>query len=421
MPTERQLLDKQANLWSQMQEIRSKVDADDGGWTPELREAWDKADAELVTVIADVERTQKDKELAKRFDKIEEDTIVLGADGERADNSTEAKYRKAFDTFLRSGTQDMDQEQRQLLQANLDNSKEARALGAGVGSAGGFTVSEAFWAKVTETQKLYGGAMDGAEVITTDNGAPIPWASNDDTAMIGYQLGENVEATNEGDVEFGRLQLEAFTYVSGVQKISFQLLQDSTMDMEAFVGKKIGIRLGRIENRRFTNGNGTTQPQGYMTGLTAGRTSESATAITYNELIDLEHSVDPAYRDPARCKWKFHDLVFAHLRKLRDDSGGEGLGRPLWEPSLQVGAPSLFNGYGYVINNDMDSTVAAAKKTVAFGDWSSAFVVRKVKGASVIRFGEKFADSLQVGFLAYERIDSLVQDPSAAKYLLQTG
>jgi HK97 family phage major capsid protein len=417
MPTERDLLDRQANLWSQMQEIRTKVDAD--GWTPELRESWEKADADLVTVMDDVDRELRSKELNKRFEAIDQDTIVMGGDGNPAGAGDEAKYRKAFERFIRGGVADMDAEQRQLLQANLDTSQEARALGTGAGFTGGYTVSEGFWAKVTETQKLYSGAIEGAEVITTDTGATLPWATNDDTSMMGYQLGENVEATNEGDVEFGKNQLEAFTFVSGVQKVSFALLQDASIDIEAFVGRKIGIRLGRIGNLRATTGNGTTQPQGYMTGLTTGRTTDSATAITYNEIIDLEHSVDAAYRDPARCKFKFNDLLFAYLRKIRDDSGGAGVGRPLWQPSVQVGAPSTFNGYGYVINNDMDSTVTASKKTVAFGDWSQAFVVRKVKGASVIRFAEKFADSLQVGFLTYERWDSLVQDPSAAKVLTQ--
>ncbi|HRW39289.1 MAG TPA: phage major capsid protein, partial [Aquihabitans sp.] len=260
---------------------------------------------------------------------------------------------------------------------------------------------------------------DGAEVITTDAGNPLPWATNDDTAMIGYQLGENVEATNEGDLEFGKNQLEAFTFVSGVQKVSFALLQDSGIDIENFVAKKLGIRLGRIENLRLTSGNGTTQPQGYVTGLSVGKTTASATAFTYDEFIDLEHSVDAAYRNPAQCTYKFHDLVLAEMRKLRDDSGGDGVGRPLWQPAVTVGAPDTFNGYRYVVNNDQDSTVAATKKTVAFGNWMAAFVVRKVRGATMIRFGEKFADSLQVGFLAFERVDSLVQDPSAAKVLQQ--
>lgn len=421
MTTEKDLLDKRANVWAQMQEIRTAVDTD--GWTAELRSAWDAAETDLgstETGIEDHRRAAKGLELDKRFEEIDGDTIVLDGSGDPAGARGRDRYRQAFDKFMRFGMNEIDQEDRDLLRSNFAQLEgETRALGAGTGAAGGYTVPEGFWAKVIETQKLFGGAMEGAEVITTDAGNPLPWATNDDTAMMGYQLGENVEATNEGDLEFGKNQLEAYTFVSGVQKVAFALLQDSGIDMEAFVAKKMGIRLGRIENLRLTTGNGTTQPQGYMTGLSTGKTTASATAFTYNEFIDLEHSVDAAYRNPARCTYKFHDLVLAELRKLRDDSGGAGVGRPLWQPAVTVGAPDTFNGYRYVVNNDMASTVAATNKTVAFGDWGSAFVVRKVRNATLIRFGEKFADSLQVGFLTFERIDSLVQDPSAAKVLVQ--
>lgn len=421
MPTEKTLLDQRADVWAQMQEIRTSVDTD--GWTPELRTAWDRAEGDLSgleTQIDDERRSKKGVKLEERFAEIDQDTIVVDGNGERGGPRERDGYRKAFEKFMRHGMTEIEPEEAALLRSNFSNLEgQERALGAGTGAAGGYTVPEGFWAKVTETQKMFGGAMDGAEVITTDAGNPLPWATNDDTAMIGYQLGENVEATNEGDLEFGKNQLEAFTFVSGVQKVSFALLQDSGIDIENFVAKKLGIRLGRIENLRLTSGNGTTQPQGYVTGLSVGKTTASATAFTYDEFIDLEHSVDAAYRNPAQCTYKFHDLVLAEMRKLRDDSGGDGVGRPLWQPAVTVGAPDTFNGYRYVVNNDQDSTVAATKKTVAFGNWMAAFVVRKVRGATMIRFGEKFADSLQVGFLAFERVDSLVQDPSAAKVLQQ--
>lgn len=420
MPTELTLLERRANVWAQMQEIRVAVDAD--GWTGELREAWDRADAELVSITADIDdenRGRRARDLQSRFDAIDSDTIVVDGNGDPAGASGVAAYRQAFVNFIRHGVSDMEPEERALIQRNFVNTPELRALGAGIGSTGGYTVSEGFWAKVTETQKLYGGAIDGAEVITTSAGNPLPWPTNDDTSMEGYILGENVDTSNEGDLEFGKAQLEAFTFVSGVQKVSFALLQDSGIDIEGFVAKKMGIRLGRAKNRKLTLGDGTTAPQGYMTGLSVGKTTASATAITYDEIIDLEHSVDAAYRDPSRCTYKFNDLVLAYLRKVRDDVGGSGLGRPLWQPSVQVGAPDTFNGYRYVINNHMDSAVTATKKTIAFGDWSSAFVVRNVQGSTMIRFGEKYADTLQVGFLTFERADSLVQDASAAKVLQQ--
>lgn len=420
MATLKDRLAQRANVWSQMQEIRTSVDKD--GWTPELRESWDRADTELTELSADIERDQRDGDLEKRFAAIDEDTIVLNGAGERGNASDAGKYRKAFERFMRFGMNELEVEERQLLQRNQVDSKDdpqLRALGASTGSAGGYTVPEGFWAKVTETLKMFGGAMDGAEMVFTDSGAPLPWPTNDDTANVGYILGENVSGTNEGDLSFGQKSLGAYTFVSGPALVSFQLLQDSGIDIEAFAARKMGERIGRIQNTRFTTGTGSSQPQGYITGATTGVTTASATAITYDEIIDLIHSVDAAYRASGRCQFKLHDLVLAKVRKLRDDSGGAGLGRPLWEPSTQVGQPDTLLGYAVKVNNDQDSTVAATKKTMAFGDFQSAFAVRKVNGGSLLRLTERYADALQVGFIGFERADSLVQDSGAVKLLVQ--
>jgi len=420
MATLKDRLAQRANVWSQMQEIRTSVDAD--GWTPELRESWDRADTELTELTADIERDQRDGDLEKRFAAIDEDTIVLNGSGERGDASDAGKYRQAFQKFMRFGMNELETEERQLLQRNMQafsNDPQLRALGASTGSAGGYTVPEGFWAKVTETLKMYGGALAGADFIPTDSGNPLPWPTNDDTANVGYILGENTSATNEGDLSFGQKSLGAYTFVSGPALISLALIQDSGIDIEAFVARKMGERIGRIQNTRFTTGTGSSQPQGYVTGATTGKTTASATAITYDEIIDLIHSVDAAYRASGRCQFKMHDLVLAAVRKLRDDSGGAGLGRPLWEPSTQAGQPDTLLGYGVVVNNDQDSAITATKKTMAFGDFQSAFVVRKVNGGSLLRLAERYADALQVGFIGYERADALVQDSGAVKLLVQ--
>lgn len=412
MPTLQELRDQRANVWTQAQEFNNRHAAGDS-MSAEDESAWARAldDVDKLTgTIDNLERTEK---LDKRFEEIDKDTEVINGNGERSgDTDDKAKYRAVFEKFMRKGVGELELEERQLLQANYD--AELRAQGGGSGAAGGYTVPQGFWAKVTETMKYYGGAADGAEEITSDTGAPLPWPTNDDTAIVGYQLGENTQASNEGDLSFGQKILNAYTYVSGPILASFQLLQDSGIDIEAFVAKKMGQRIGRIENTRFTTGTGSSQPQGYITALTTGVTTASATAITFDEIIDLEHSVDAAYRQGGQCRFKLNDLVLGYVRKLKDSQN-----RYLWEPSQQVGVPSTIHGYPYTVNNDMDSTVAATKKTIAFGDFSSAFVVRKVTGGQMMRLTERYADYLQVGFIGFERADSLVQDTSAAKLLVQ--
>ena len=413
MPTIQDLREKRANAWALAQDFDTRKKAGDT-LDGEAEAAWTRALDDVDALGAQIENLERSATLGAKFDEIDESARRAAADlPNQADASSDDEYRAVFDAYLRHGAADLPVEQRQLLQAQY------RALGTTSGSVGGYTVPEGFWAKVTETMKFFGGASVGAEEITTTSGNSLPWPTNDDTSNTGYILGENTAASNEGDLSFGQKTLGAYTFVSGPQLVSLQLAQDSGVDIESFLARKLGERIGRIQNTRFTTGTGSSQPQGAVYGATTGKTTAGATAIIYDELVDLVHSVDAAYRASGRCSFKMHDLVLAYIRKIRDDSGGSGLGRPIWEPSVQAGQPDTLLGYPVAINNDMDSTVAATKKTVLFGDHQAHFVVRRVIGGQVMRLAERYAEYLQVGFIAYERADSLVQDASAAKLLVQ--
>lgn len=424
MPTIQQITDERAVAFAQSEEFRAR--AESGELSTEDSAAWTRALDEVDRLGVIKSNMERDAALTSSFANIDEQARSEGAGASTPvdANASAAEYRQAFGAFMRSGANGLSAEQSQTLQrgfSGFGDDPELRALGAATGSAGGYTVPEGFWAKVTETLKFYGGAEDGAEVITTSIGNTLPWPTNDDTANVGYMLGENTAATNEGDLVFGQNNLGAYTFVSGPAKVSLILAQDSAFDIESFVARKMGERIGRAENPKLTTGTGSSQPQGYITGSTSGKTAAATNAITYNELIDLEHSVDRAYRNPNECLYKFHDLVFKELRKLRDDSGGAGLGRPLWQPSVTAGAPDTFNGYRYVINNDMASSLAASAKSVAFGNFRAAFVVRRIQGGQMLRLSERYAEYLQVAFIGFERVDSLVQDASAVKFLTQAA
>lgn len=417
MATTQELLDERAGIWAQAQEFKARSDKGED-MSAEDEAAWDRALVDVDALTAKIKTRETDARIAADFAAVddkarEEGAAAAGPVGQASDAE---RYRATFKQWAKTGIEGLGPDEKALMQANFGSIKDAQSTTT---TAGGYTVPEGFWQKVTEVMKYYGGAADGADIITTDSGAPLPWPTNDDTATVGYQLGENTQATNEGDLVFGQKSLGAWTFVSGPILLSFQLAQDTGIDIEAFIAKQMGQRLGRIENAKQTTGVGTTTPQGYVTGATTGKTTATATAIIYNEIVDLIHSVDAAYRATGRCRFKLHDLILAYVRKLRDDSGGAGLGRPLWEPSVQAGVPDLLLGYPYSVNNDMASAVTTGLKTMAFGDFQSAFAIRRVAGAQMMRLTERYADYLQIGFIGYERMDSIVQDASAVKLLVQ--
>lgn len=412
MPTPNELMEQRANVFAQAEDFLARSERGDELSAEDLA-SWDRANKRAEELKLQAENAQRSTDIKASFEQIDEAAERAAADSARTpeERDNAKAHNDAFAAYLRDGESGLSAEHRSVLQA------QTRAQGTTSGSVGGYAVPEGFWAKVTETRKFYAMVAELAEVVTTDSGASLPWPTNNDTSNTGRLLAENTQVT-ETALSFGQATLDAYTFSSDLILVSLQLAQDAGIDLPSFVARKAGERLGRIENSYFTTGSGSSEPQGFITGATTGKTTAGATAIIYNELVDLVHSVDVAYRSNAT--FVMHDLVLAYVRKIRDDSGGSGLGRPIWEPSIQVGQPDSLLGYPVKVNNFMASTVATTNKTIAFGDFRAALALRRVSGGQLMTLRERYADYLQIGYFAFERADSVVQDSSAVKLLVQT-
>lgn len=416
---ERQLREQRANVWSQMQDIESG--ASGRALNPEEIQRWNALEGELNTLTEQINVAVRSAAHHGEFDETRErpvDSSTITTRTDDAEDSIENRYTEAFDSFLRGGFGSLEPEQRRLIQQRAMDPREVRALGVGTTTAGGYFVPAGFRQRIVERLKAWGAVRNNAEVITTDTGNTLPWATNDDTANVGAILAENTQVT-EQDVVLGQAQLGAYTYTSKLVRVSLQLLQDSAFDVESFLARKFAERLGRATNAHFTTGTGTAQPQGVVTGASSGKVGPigQTLTVTYNDLVDLIYAVDPAYltnRSP-NLGFMTASASIGAIRKLRDDSGGAGLGRPIWEPSVQLGQPDSLLGYPIIANADMPA-MAANAKSVLFGDYQAGYIVREVLGIQSLRLEERYADFLQVGFLAFLRTDGLVQDSNAIKY-----
>lgn len=400
----RQALEDRAKAWSQVQDIQARRAAAGYSETQEDGETYTRA----LDVVERLSQIVEEEERAARLSAAmtaplpDQRAITPGAPTEP---TADEAYRAAFATYLRAGMAGASQEEQRLLQAGF---AELRAGAAGTTTAGGYTVPQTFLQRMTEVRKAFGGIGALAEEITTSNGDPIVWPTNDDTGNVGAILAENTAVT-EQDFTFGQNTLGAYMYTSKLVRLSLQLLQDSAFDLESWVAGKFGERIGRATAAHFAVGTGTAQPQGLVTGLTLGVTSAAAGAIGYDDLVDLEHAIDPAYR--ANAQYVLNDSVIKTLRKAKDSTG-----RPLWVPALTAGAPSTINGRPYTVDNSL-AAQAAGSKSVVYGDIRAAYIVRAVTGAQTLRLTERFAEYLQVGFLGFQRIDGRVQDTQAAAVL----
>jgi HK97 family phage major capsid protein len=218
---------------------------------------------------------------------------------------------------------------------------------------------------------------------------------------------------SEQDVTLGQAAIDAYMYTSKLVRVSFQLMQDLPT-FDSWLIDRLAERVGRILNAHFTTGTGSSQPNGIVTGGTVGvtgtgsfATSACSAPATGDVLIDLVESLDPAYGGSSNLKFMGHQPCARALRKLKDTQN-----RYLWEISLQNGVPDSLLGYQFLVNNDM-ATPAVNSKSLLFGDIRAAYLARIVKELTTLRLTERYADFLQVGFLAFERADGQVQNTNA--------
>ncbi|MFJ7049042.1 phage major capsid protein [Streptomyces sp. NPDC101112] len=400
------LIEEQNTVWQRMQDIQSLAERENRDWTAEERANWDQAEKRLTEVSDDIERLNRMAALEK-IDRSQV-AVTTGEPSARQDGEEEAqakRYADAFSTYMRGGMDRLTSEQRNLM---MDQQVDLRAMGAGIDTAGGFTVPDEFRNVMIETMKAFGGLLNLAEVITTSTGADLPWPTNDDTGNEGEILGENT-AAGEQDLTVGGKKLKAFTFSSKQVRLSLQLLQDSAFNLETWVPKKLGERIGRRAARAWTTGTGVDQPEGLVTSAAVGKTGANGqtTSVIYDDLIDLEHSVDSAYR--ANARYLMHDSTLKVIRKLKDSQQ-----RPLWVPIPAPGFPATINGFEYTLDNSMPIPAASAK-SIAFGDFRAGFLIRQVQSVQTLRLVERYAEYLQVAFLGFARMDGMIQDSAAVR------
>ena len=297
---------------------------------------------------------------------------------------------------------------------NLMRSKAAmpevvNALQIGTDSEGGYLVPDEFERTLVEALEEENIFRQLAKVIQTSSGdRKIPVVASKGTASWIDEEG----AFTESDDAFSQVSIGAYKLGTMI-KVSEELLNDSVFDLESYISREFGRRIGAKEEEAFFTGDGSGKPTGVLAatgGAQTGVTAASATAITADELIDLFYSLNSPYRKNA--VWLLNDATVKAVRKLKDAQG-----QYLWQPSLVAGTPDTILGRPVKTSAYMP-VIAASAKTIAFGDFGYYWIADR-QGRSFKRLGELYAANGQVGFLGSQRVDGKLILPEAIKLLVQ--
>lgn len=401
------LLAKRETVYRNMQTLRGKAD-DKGNMPADYEAQWAAMDADWRGLTTQIEHERTLEQRAKE--------MVMN-EAERREGSGKKEgtltYDRAFWDYLAYGFNDLSQEARNILRAGTVAEKRGTSTQITTTTTlGGYLIPQGFLAEVVKTMAYFGPMLEICRTLNTDSGNTIKIPSVDDTGTsANIQTTEGAALTVQ-DITFGQLSIGAYTYASLV-KVSEQELQDEAIGISTLIAMLVGERIGRKANTDLTVGDGSSKPTGLITAASVGKTAASATAFTMNELIDLVHSVNAAYRRDPSCSWQMHDSVAAAVRKL---AIGSGDARGLWETDTKVDRPDRLLGHPIYINNDMDSALTTGKKLFVFGA-HSRYLVRRLNNFVSKRLDERYADELNVGFVTATRLDGKLLDTAALKVL----
>lgn len=367
-------------------------------------QAWSAEDqSKFDGFTNEIEATKNQIKSIEKMRELEADSFFNSAHGKKEENTISAIDAVAL--YLRHGNN-----------VNAEQALAIRnAMSTTTSAEGGYTVPSEVASMVIDKLKAFGGMRAVSTILTTASGASLNWPTSDGTAEVGEIIGQNTVAT-AADMTFGTVALNPFYYSSKQIALPLELIQDSAIDVVGFVVDRLATRIARKQNSDFTVGGGTTLPDGVIPRAGTGKTGATGQTVTviYDDLVDLKHSVDAAYRTNA--KFMMNDLSVAIVSKLKDTTG-----RPIWAPSVVVGAPDTLLGHAVQINNDV-AVMAASAKSIAFGDLSK-YYIRDVSGTTaMLRFEDSaFALKHQVGFVGFTRSGGNLVETDAVKVYINSA
>lgn len=350
----------------------------------------------------ELKAAQKTQELRSRTAAYKAPNASLAAAVHVAPAKEDDTEMRAFSAYLRTG------------KPNADMELRTQTVGSNAG--GGYTVPQPMLNRIETRMKAFGGLAGEAEVLLTDSGEKLTFPSNDDTANKAVIVGENTAPASGGaDLVFGNVSVGAYTWTtSGASQepiaVTFQLIQDSDLDIGMYVADRIAERFARGQADFWVSGTGTNQPYGITTNTTTTSTFTAAT-IDKDELIAALHDVDPAYRNDAI--WMFNDATLEQIRKLEDSTG-----RPLWTPQASAGLEGSIGGtllgHRVVIDQSFaDYTDGGTNKWGVFGAVKTGYLIRQVRGMRLIVDEFSGKSEGRIEYAALSRADGVVKNPNA--------
>lgn len=367
----KKLAEQRAAYEQEMQEILDKAESEERAITEEESAKFD----ELEGKIKDIDRTIKAEERARDLklnvvdDKKKEEL--------RAEEK-EAQEERAFENYIRGVVS----EERA---SNLTSGDNGAVIPA--------SIANKIIKKVVEICPIY----QMATRYNVGGTLSIPYYDEDTTAITMAYATEFTELESSSG-KFKSIELKGFL-AGALTKVSKSLVNNSQFDIVNFVINQMAENIAKwIENELL---NGTTQKIEGVSQCKQVVTAASSTAITADELIDLQETVPDVFQPG--CIWIMNKATRTAIRKLKDSDGDYILQKDM---TAKWGY-RLFGADVYCSDNM--PKMAAGNTAIVYGNMSGLAVkVSEDMNIEVLR--ERFATEHAIGVVGWLEIDSKIEN-----------
>ena len=200
------------------------------------------------------------------------------------------------------------------------------------------------------------------------------------------------------------------------------LLDDSAVDIEAWIAAEVEIAFAEQEGTAFITGDGNAKPKGLLaygsvadSGWTWGSFGHILTGVDKgfkaaspsDTLFDIIYAVKAGYRQNGT--FMMNRRTQAEIRKIKDTNGNY-----IWAPPAGAGQPASLAGFPLAEAEDMPD-ITGSGNAIAFGDFRSAYVIVDRRGARILR--DPYSAKPYILFYVSRRVGGGVQNFEAVKFI----
>lgn len=359
------LLEKRAELQASMDALVNAADVETRAMTEEEAARFDAAEKEIRAIDETIAREERAR-------KVE----TPAAAPEQTVEERAAAEEKAFADFVMGRVTELRAGEIQLTQGNN-------------GSIVPTTIANRIITAVRDMVPF----MSLADVVYTNGKLSVPVYGEDSVNYINADFVDEGTELTDNVGKFTTIDLTG--YVLGALALVSNKLKDNTdINVVDFIVQQVAEAMAEKLEESFVGGV-TGKISGVLSG-TKGITAASATAVTYDELVSLKHSLKQRFRGKAR--WIMNPATYTAICKLKDGNG---------QPYFRENEYKILDLP--VIESDSMPTMAAGKAAIVCADLTG-YTIKATKTVEIQILREKFATKNMLGVLAFGEYDGRITD-----------